>query len=65
MVRQAKSYLVGAMSGAGLIAAAVIAFVLLVSALVFEDLPVVGLTGGGDGRRLGRRTGSRGGGRWP
>ena len=46
MIRQAKSYLVGAMSGAGLIAAAVIAFVLLVSALVFEDLPVAGLVGG-------------------
>ncbi len=49
MVRQAKSYLVGAVSGAGLIAAALVAFVLLVSALVFEDLPVAGLVGGGNG----------------
>jgi hypothetical protein len=48
MVRQAKSYLVGAVSGAGLIAAALVAFVLLVSALVFEDLPVAGLVGGGN-----------------
>ena len=47
MVRQARNYMVGAMSGAGLIAAAVVVFVVLVSALVFEDLPVVGL-GGGD-----------------
>ncbi|HXQ89367.1 MAG TPA: hypothetical protein VN733_06965 [Solirubrobacterales bacterium] len=38
----------GAMSGAGLIAAAVVVFVLLVSALVFEDLPVAGLVGGDD-----------------
>jgi hypothetical protein len=48
MVRQARNYMVGAMSGAGLIAAAVVAFVVLVSALVFEDLPVAGLVGGGD-----------------
>jgi len=48
MVKQARNYMVGAMSGAGLIAAAVVAFVLLVSALVFEDLPVLGLGGGGN-----------------
>ena len=48
MVRQARNYMVGAMSGAGLIAAAVVAFVLLVSALVFEDLPVLGLGDGGN-----------------
>ncbi len=48
MVRQAKNYMVGAMSGAGLIAAAVVAFVLLVSALVFEDLPGLGLVDGSD-----------------
>jgi len=48
MVRQARNYMVGAMSGAGLIAAAVVVFVVLVSALVFEDLPVAGLGGGGD-----------------
>ncbi|HEY3492848.1 MAG TPA: hypothetical protein VGK43_07835, partial [Solirubrobacterales bacterium] len=40
--------MVGAMSGAGLIAAAVVVFVLLVSALVFEDLPVLGLNDGGN-----------------
>jgi len=32
MIRQARTYLLGAMSGAGLIAVAVVAFVLLVSA---------------------------------
>lgn len=37
--------MVGALSGAGLIAAAVVAFVLLVSAQVFEDWPLAGLAG--------------------
>src|SRR6476469_2424021 len=46
MVRQARNYMVGAMSGAGLIAAAVVAFVLLVSALVFAYLPGLGLVDG-------------------
>src|SRR4051794_5678660 len=48
MIRQARNYLVGAMSGAGLIAVAVVAFVLLVSAQVFENFPVPGLIGGSD-----------------
>ena len=47
MVRQARNYMVGAMSGAGLIAAAVVVFVVLVSALAFEGLPGLGLGGGG------------------
>lgn len=48
MVRQARLYLLSAMSGASLIAAAIVAFVLLVSAQVFTDLPIAGLVGGGD-----------------
>ncbi|HYG95666.1 MAG TPA: hypothetical protein VD741_01035, partial [Solirubrobacterales bacterium] len=45
MIRQAKNYMVGALSGAGLIAAALVAFVLLVSAQVFEEWPLAGLNG--------------------
>jgi hypothetical protein len=45
MIRQTRKYMVGALSGAGLIAAAVVAFVLLVSAQVFEDWPLAGLAG--------------------
>src|SRR4029079_2962639 len=48
MIRQARSYLLGAMSGASLIAVAVVAFVLLVSAQVFEDFPIRGLIGSDD-----------------
>jgi hypothetical protein len=48
MVRQAHTYLVGAMSGATLIAAAIAVFVVLVSALVFQDWPIAGLGGSGD-----------------
>lgn len=48
MIRQARNYLLGAVSGASLIAAAVVAFVLLVSAQVFEDWPLADLVGGGD-----------------
>ncbi|MDX6590226.1 MAG: hypothetical protein QOI84_1500 [Solirubrobacterales bacterium] len=47
MIRQAHTYLVSAMSGATLIAIAIAAFVLLVSAQVFRDWPVAAL-GGGD-----------------
>ncbi len=50
MVRQAHTYLVGAVSGTALIAAAVVAFVLLVSAQAFRDWPLTGLpdlNGGG------------------
>jgi hypothetical protein len=43
MIRQAHTYLVGAMSGATLIAIAIAAFVLLVSAQVFRDWPVAAL----------------------
>jgi hypothetical protein len=48
MIRQARNYLLGALSGAGLIAAAVVAFVLLVSVQVFQDWPIADLVGGGD-----------------
>ncbi len=43
MIRQAHTYLVGAVSGTALIAAAVVAFVLLVSAQAFRDWPLAGL----------------------
>jgi hypothetical protein len=48
MVRQAHTYLVGAMSGATLIAVAIAVFVFLVSAQVFRDWPISGL-GGSEG----------------
>jgi hypothetical protein len=47
MVRQAHTYLVGAMGGATLIAIAIAVFVLLVSAQVFRDWPIAAL-GNGD-----------------
>src|ERR1700712_921015 len=50
MIRQAHTYLVSAMSGATLIAIAIVVFVLLVSAQVFRDFPLAGLGGDGDGR---------------
>ncbi len=43
MIRQAHKYLVGAMSGATLIAIAIVAFVLLVSAQVFHSWPIAAL----------------------
>jgi hypothetical protein len=43
MIRQAHTYLVGAMGGATLIAVAIAAFVMLVSAQVFTDWPLAGL----------------------
>jgi hypothetical protein len=43
MIRQAHTYLVGAMSGATLIAIAIAVFVLLVSAQVFRDWPIAAL----------------------
>src|SRR6476619_5900228 len=49
MIRQAHTYLVGAMSGATLIAIAIAAFVLLVSAQVFRDWPVAALGNGDEG----------------
>jgi trimeric autotransporter adhesin len=46
MIRQAHSYLVGAVSGAVLIAAAVVVFILLlISTQGFRDLPIVGFGG--------------------
>src|SRR4051794_2256610 len=47
MIRQARTYLVGAMSGATLIALAIAAFVVLVTAQVFTDWPVGALGDGG------------------
>src|SRR5262245_57415733 len=55
MVRQAHSYLVGAMSGATLIAMAIAAFVLLASAQVFRDWPLPGLVGGEESSSLSER----------
>lgn len=48
MVRQAHTYLAGAVSGTALIAAAVVAFVLLVSLQALRDWPLAGITGGGE-----------------
>ena len=48
MIRQAHTYLVSAMSGATLIAIAIAAFVVLVSAQVFSDWPIAAF--GGDDR---------------
>jgi hypothetical protein len=45
MIRQAQTYLVSAMSGATLIAIAIVAFVLLVSVQVFRDWPIAALGG--------------------
>jgi hypothetical protein len=64
MVRQAHTYLVGAMSGATLIAAAIAVFVVLVSALVFQDWPIAGLGSGGEDSAAvpgGRSTGPQAG----
>lgn len=47
MIRQAHTYLVGAMGGATLIAIAIAVFVLLVSAQVFRDWPIAALGDGG------------------
>jgi len=47
VVRQAHTYLVGAMSGATLIAIAIAAFVVLVSAQVFGNWPIAALGDGG------------------
>jgi hypothetical protein len=48
MIRQAHTYLVGAVGGAALIAIAVAFFVVLVSAQVFKDWPIAALGGSGD-----------------
>ncbi len=49
MIRQAQTYLVGAVSGTTLIAAAVVAFVALVSLQALRDWPLPGLAGGDSG----------------
>lgn len=48
MIRQAHTYLVGAMGGATLIAVAIAVFVVLVSAQVFRDWPIAALGDGGE-----------------
>ncbi|MGC1852920.1 MAG: hypothetical protein WA687_10835, partial [Solirubrobacterales bacterium] len=48
MVRQARNYLAGAVSGTALIAIAVIAFVMLVSLQTLRDWPLAGIAGSGD-----------------
>ncbi len=48
MVRQARFYLVGGVSGTALVAAAVVAFVMLVSLQALRDWPLAGLGLGGD-----------------
>jgi hypothetical protein len=64
MIRQAHAYLVGAVSGATLIAIAIAAFVLLVSAQVFRDWPIAALgdSGGGSVGVSDARSASGGGG---
>lgn len=47
MIRQARNYLVSAVSGATLIGAAIAVFVVLVSAQVFHDWPIAALGDGG------------------
>ena len=48
MIRQAHTYLAGAVSGTVLIAVAVAIFVMLVSIQAAKDWPVAGLVGGDD-----------------
>jgi hypothetical protein len=48
MIRQAHTYLAGAVSGTALVAAAVVAFVLLVSFQALRDWPLAGISIGGD-----------------
>lgn len=48
MIRQAHTYLAGAVSGTALIGAAVVAFVLLVSVQALRDWPLAGFGGSGD-----------------
>ena len=49
MIRQAQTYLVGAVSGTTLIVAAVVAFVLLISFQALRDWPLAALGGGDSG----------------
>ncbi len=47
MIRQAHTYLAGAVSGSALVGAAVVAFVLLVSLQALKDWPLAGIGGAG------------------
>jgi hypothetical protein len=47
MIRQAHTYLVGAVSGTALVGAAIVAFVLLVSLQALKDWPLAGISVGG------------------
>jgi hypothetical protein len=49
MVRQARKYLMGALSGASLIAIAIVVFVALVTTQVFTDWPIAALGKGDNG----------------
>ena len=60
MVRQAHTYLVGAMGGATLIAIAVVLFVVLVSAQVFKDWPIAALGSGSDASAVSAAHATRG-----
>ena len=51
MVRQARTYLVGALSGVTLIGAAIVVFVVLVSAQVFHEWPIAEFGGHGQSPR--------------
>src|SRR3954454_18995571 len=51
MIRQAHTYLAGAVSGTVLIAVAVVGFVMLVSVQTVKDWPLAGLVGGDDTAR--------------
>lgn len=48
MVRQARRYLVGAVSSVTVVSIAIVLFVVLVSAQVFRDWPIAALGGGGE-----------------
>ncbi len=48
MIRQAHTYLAGAVSSTALVAAAVVAFVLLVSLQALKEWPLAGIGNGGD-----------------
>lgn len=52
MIRQAHTYLVGAMGGATLIGVSIAVFVMLVSAQVFKDWPIASLGGGDESAKV-------------
>ena len=61
MVRQAHTYLAGAVSGTALIAAAVVAFVMLVSLQALKDWPLAGIGGDDDSSAVSTGRRRRGG----